>query len=193
MDKLLITAALFAFGIWVWSEYFRAIPHLEESGVLKNFKVEAVQPVSATYTVLDKSFIKPNRRVLHQASPFVGSFNDLAYVSNIDILLAIQPLPTTMQAKLQLDQPKRCFQIEGTINTAEQEAIKTHIQHFSLIAANENIANQIRRLKSGQQVHLQGNIVTVQSGTTGQAFQAGIGSKYRAQCQLLKVHAIQVN
>ncbi|GAA5556811.1 hypothetical protein Asch01_01516 [Acinetobacter schindleri] len=192
MDKLLITAALFAFGIWVWSEYFRAIPHLEESGVLKNFKVEAVQPVSATYTVLDKSFIKPNRRVLHQASPFVGSFNDLAYVSNIDILLATQPLPT-MQARLQLDQPKRCFQIQGAVTTAEQEAIKTHVQHFSLIAANENIANQIRRLKSGQQVHLQGDIVTVQSGTTDQAFQAGIGSKYRAQCQLLKVNAIQLN
>lgn len=192
MDKLLITAALFAFGIWVWSAYFRAIPHLEESGVLKNFKVEVVQPVSATYTVLDKSFIKPNRRVLHQASPFVGSFNDLAYVSNIDILLATQPLPT-MQAKLQLDQPKRCFQIEVAVTTAQQEAIKTHVQHFSLIAANENIANQIRRLKSGQQVHLQGDIVTVQSGTTGQAFQAGIGSKYRAQCQLLKVNAIQVN
>ena len=192
MDKLLITAALFAFGIWVWSEYFRAIPHLEESGVLKNFKVEAVQPVSATYTVLDKSFIKPNRRVLHQASPFVGSFNDLASVSNIDILLATQPLPT-MQARLQLDQPKRCFQIEGAVTTAQQEAIKTHVQHFSLIAANENIANQIRRLKLGQQLHLQGDIVTVQSGTTGQAFQAGIGSKHRAQCQLLKVNAIQVN
>lgn len=192
MDKLLIAAALFALGIWVWSEYFRAIPHLEESGVLKNFKVEAVQPVSARYTVLEKSFIKPNRRVLHQASPFVGSFNDLAYVSNIDILLATQPLPT-MQAELQLDKPKRCFQIEGMTNTAQQEAIKAHVQHFSLIAANENIANQIRRLKSGQQVHLQGDIVTVHSGTTGQAFQAGIGSKHRAQCQLLKVNAVQTD
>ncbi|ATO19456.1 hypothetical protein BS636_07175 [Acinetobacter sp. LoGeW2-3] len=191
MDKLLITAALFALGVWIWSEYFRAIPHLEESGVLKNFKVESVQPVSATYMVLDKSFIKPDRRVLHQASPFVGSFNDLAYVSNIDVLLTTQPLPD-MQAELELDKPKRCFQIEGAINNAEQETIKTHVQHFSLIAANENIANLIRRLKSGQQVHLQGDIVSVHSGTTGQAFHAGTGSKHRAQCQMLKVTSIQI-
>jgi len=26
--------------IWLWSEYFRAIPHLEQSGVLKNFALE---------------------------------------------------------------------------------------------------------------------------------------------------------
>ena len=191
MDKLLITAALFAFGVWIWSEYFRAIPHLQESGVHKNFRVEVVQPVSATYTVLDKSFIKPDRRVLHQASPFVGSFNDLAYVSNIDVLLTTQPLPA-MQAKLELDKPKRCFLIEGTINATEQETIQAHVQHFSLIAANENIANQIRRLKSGQQIDLQGDIVSVHSGTTGQAFQAGIGSNHRGQCQILKVTAIQV-
>ena len=191
MDKLLITAALFTLGVWIWSEYFRAITHLQESGVLKNFKVESVRPVSATYTILDKSFIKPDRRVLHQASPFVGSFNDLAYVSNIDVLLTTRPLPD-MQVKLELDKPKRCFQIEGAINTEKQEAIKTHVQHFSLIAASENIANQIRRLKSGQQVHLQGDIVTVHSGTTGQAFQTGTGSKQRTQCQILKVTAVQV-
>ncbi|WP_347474154.1 hypothetical protein ABEF90_02035 [Acinetobacter thermotolerans] len=191
MDKLLITAALFAVGIWIWTEFFRAVPHLEETGVLKNFKVEAVQPVSATYTILEKSFIAPNRRVLHQASPFVGGFNNLAYLSNIDVLLTRQPLPK-MQAKLELDKAKRCFQIKGVMNDAERKAIQNYVQHFSLIAANKSIANQMRRLKSGQQIQIRGDIVTVHSGTTGQAFSAGTGSKQRAQCQMFKVTHIQV-
>ncbi|KGT46679.1 hypothetical protein GW12_23070 [Acinetobacter sp. HR7] len=187
----MITLALFAVGIWIWIEFFRAVPHLEETGVLKNFKVEAVQPVSATYTILEKSFIAPNRRVLHQASPFVGGFNDLAYLSNIDVLLTRQPLPE-MQAKLELDKSKRCFQVEGILNDAEREAIQNYVQHFSLIAANKSIANQLRRLKSGQQIQLKGEIVSVRSGTTGQTFAAGIGSKQRDQCQMVKVTRLQV-
>ena len=69
MQKLLITALLFMLGLWVWNEFFRAIPHLQEKGVLKNFKVEPVKRISATYIVHDHRFVKPDRRVLHQASP----------------------------------------------------------------------------------------------------------------------------
>lgn len=186
MQKLLITAVILMLGLWVWNEYFRAIPHLEEKGVLKNFKVQDIQPISATYTVYEKSFIKPNRRVLHQASPIVGHFNDLAYLSNIDVLLLTQPLPN-LQAKLDFDSEKRCYQIEGEISNRDHEDLKANVQHFSLIAATEKIANEIRRLKSGQQIILTGHLVTVHSGTTGQAFQVGMGSKYRSHCQLLKV------
>jgi len=191
VQKLLIAAVLMALGIWIWAEYFRAVPHLEESGVLKNFQVESIQPVSATFTVLEKSFIKPNRRVLHQASPFVGGFNDLAYLSNIDVLLTRKPLPA-MQAKLELDPPKRCFQVEGAVEAVQQNAIKTQVQHYSLIAANAEIANQIRRLKSAQRIQLQGEQVKVTSAKTGQLFQAGAGPKQRGQCQILKVTAVQI-
>ena len=108
MQKLLITALLFMLGLWVWNEFFRAIPHLQEKGVLKNFKVEPVKRISATYIVHDHRFVKPDRRVLHQASPVVGHFNDLAYLSNIDVLLLTQPLPA-IQAKLEFDEAKRCY------------------------------------------------------------------------------------
>ncbi len=43
MEKLLATAAVFALMLWIWSEYFRAIPHLEQTGVLKNFQVTPTQ------------------------------------------------------------------------------------------------------------------------------------------------------
>lgn len=190
MQKLLITALLFMLGLWVWNEFFRAIPHLQEKGVLKNFQVEPFKRISATYLVHDHRFVKPDRRVLHQASPVVGHFNDLAYLSNIDVLLLTQALPA-MQAKLEFDELKRCYQLEGPISTADRKFVNTHVQHFSLIAATEKIANQIRRLKSGQKITLTGDLVTVHSGTTGQEFQVGTGSEYRNHCQLLRVTRLQ--
>ena len=190
MQKLLITALLFMLGLWVWNEFFRAIPHLQEKGVLKNFQVEPVKRISATYILHDHRFVKPDRRVLHQASPVVGHFNDLAYLSNIDVILLTQPL-LAMQAKLEFDEAKRCYQIEGQISEADRNFINTHVQYFSLIAATEKIADQIRRLKSGQKITLTGYLVTVHSGTTGQEFRVGIGSEYRAHCQLLQVTHVQ--
>src|SRR5690606_41225650 len=64
-----------------------------------------------------------------------------------DLLLSQSLL--VMQATLAFDKAKRCYQIEEQISQAEAEFLSTHVQHFSLIAANEKIANQIRRLKSG--------------------------------------------
>ena len=138
----------------------------------------------------DHRFVKPDRRVLHQASPVVGHFNDLAYLSNIDVILLTQPLPV-MQAKLEFDEVKRCYQLEGQTSKAESNFVNTHVQHFSLIAATEKIADQIRRLKSGQKITLTGDLVTVHSGTTGQEFRVGTGSEYRAHCQLLQVTHLQ--
>src|SRR5690606_10013373 len=190
MQKLLITALRFMLGLWVWNEFFRAIPHLQEKGVLKNFQVEPVKRISATYILHDHRFVKPDRRVLHQASPVVGHFNDLAYLFNFDVILLNQPL-LAKQAKLEFDEAKRCYQIEGQISEADRNFINTHVQHFSLIAATEKIADQIRRLKSGQKITLAGDLVTVHSGTTGQEFRVGIGSEYRAHCQLLQVTHLQ--
>jgi len=62
MDKLIIAAALFALGLWIWSEYFRAIPNLEQAGVLKNFQVESIEPHQAEYRVLAKQYYGPERR-----------------------------------------------------------------------------------------------------------------------------------
>lgn len=86
----------------------------------------------------DHRFVKPDRRVLHQASPVVGHFNDLAYLSNIDVLLLTQPLPA-IQAKLEFDEAKRCYQLEGQTNKAERDFVNTHVQYFSLIAATEKL------------------------------------------------------
>ena len=105
-------------------------------------------------------------------------------------LLLTQPLPA-MQAKLEFDEAKRCYQLEGQTNKAERDFVNTHVQYFSLIAATEKIADQIRRLKSGQKITLTGDLVTVHSGTTGQEFRVGTGSEYRAHCQLLQVTHVQ--
>lgn len=89
MEKLLATAAVFALMLWIWSEYFRAIPHLEQTGVLKNFQVTATQAFSGEYLLLDKRYYSASSRTLHPAAPtVVGGFQDLAYVSNIDLLLS---------------------------------------------------------------------------------------------------------
>lgn len=190
MKQLSIALALFCVLLWSWAEFFRAIPHLQESGVLKNFKLSSVAAFQTEVTVLNKCFVKPQRQVLHQASPYVGHFNDLAYVSNIDVLVTQKSLPN-MSAKLTFDQPRRCFKVEGQLSAAEQAVIQQQVQHLSVIAANAQIANQIRRLKAGQRIQLQGDIVHVHSVKSGQAFWVGIGSAYAAQCVLLRITHIQ--
>ncbi|MQW92404.1 hypothetical protein GFH30_11530 [Acinetobacter wanghuae] len=190
MDKLAITAALFALGLWVWSEYFRAIPHLEQPGVLKNFKVEVIEPHEAEYRVLDKQYYSPNQRMLHPASPMVGSFNDLAYLSNIDVLL-VQPNVSTVELKqVKLEQDARCFSLEPKESTANLNQLQAQIQNLSVIAANESVANQIRRLKSNQHIKLSGDWVNVHSVKINKAFHVGFGSKNSAQCRLFRVNAI---
>lgn len=86
MNKLIITFVLFALMIWVWSSYFRAIRHLQQVGVLKNFQLKHLDDFSGEYVLLKKCYYSLARRSLHPASSVVGSFNDLAYVSHIDLL-----------------------------------------------------------------------------------------------------------
>ena len=51
MNKLIITFVLFALMIWVWSCYFRAIPHLQQVGVLKNFQLKHLDDFSGEYMI----------------------------------------------------------------------------------------------------------------------------------------------
>ncbi|WP_286380678.1 hypothetical protein [Acinetobacter towneri] len=59
MKQLSIALALFCVLLWSWAEFFRAIPHLQESGVLKNFKLSSVAAFQTEVTVLNKRFVKP--------------------------------------------------------------------------------------------------------------------------------------
>lgn len=193
MNKLWIACAVFALGLWVWSEFFRAIPHLEQSGVLKNFKVTQHGTHQAEYRVIDTRYYSPKRRSIHPASPVVGSFNDLAYVSNVDLLLAPPNLNKSMLKQVNLEQARRCYQVESsTLVAAELEKIRVQVLNLSVIAATQQAADQIRRLKSGQRIVLQGAWVEVESAKTTGYFSVGLGSASAAQCKLFQVNQIQV-
>lgn len=138
--------------IWLWSEYFRAIPHLQQSGVLKNFALETEGHFSGQYQAVAKRYYSPDRRVIHPAAPVVGHFNDLAYVSNIDLLLAKDVFSSSEQAKtVDFEQTQRCyqFQLASTSPLAAQQVIANTL-NISAIAASEQIAQRLRRVKEGQ-------------------------------------------
>lgn len=127
--------------IWLWSEYFRAIPHLQQSGVLKNFALETEGDFSGQYQVVAKRYYSPDRRVIHPAAPVVGHFNDLAYVSNIDLLLAKDVFSSSEQAQtVDFEQTQRCyqFQVASTSSLAAQQVIANTL-NISAIAASEQL------------------------------------------------------
>ena len=189
MDKLIYTALAFVVGIWIWMEYFREIPHLEQQGVLNNFKVEKIEPRQIKATVLDQQFVRPNRRTIHPASPVVYGFEDLAYVSNVDVLLSDSTLPS-LQGRIKFDDHKRCFSVEGAVDAKQQDWLQQHVQQLSLIAANKAVTKTMRRLKAGQKVTLIGDLVTVHSAKTQAVYLVGKGSEYAAQCHLFRVNKI---
>ena len=189
MDKLIYTALAFVVGIWIWMEYFREIPHLEQQGVLNNFKVETIEPRQIKAIVLDQQFVRPNRRTIHPASPVVYGFEDLAYVSNVDVLLSDSTL-SSLQGRIKFDDHKRCFSVEGTLDANQQNWLQQHVQQLSLIAANKAVTKTMRRLKAGQKVTLIGDLVTVHSAKTQAVYLVGKGSEYAAQCHLFRVNKI---
>ena len=189
MDKLIYTVLAFVVGIWIWMEYFREIPHLEQQGVLNNFKVETIEPRQIKATVLDQQFVRPNRRTIHPASPVVYGFEDLAYVSNVDVLLSDSILPS-LKGRIEFDDHKRCFSVEGAVDANQQDWLQQHVQQLSLIAANKAVTKTMRRLKAGQRVTLMGDLVTVHSTKTQATYMVGLGSKYASQCHLFRVNKI---
>lgn len=190
MQKLFITALIFVFGLWIWSEYFRAIPHLEQVGVLKNFNVELLEPYQAEYRVLDKKYYSPNRRMLHPAAPMVGSFNDLTYLSNIDVLLVQPNISDAELSQFKIEQTSRCFDLEAKHGSADLNKIRLHIENFSVIASSDAVAKQIRQLKANQRIQLKGHWVNVRSAKTNKGFHVGFGSPNSAQCRLFQVSYI---
>lgn len=192
MNKLLIAVALFALGLWIWSEYFRAIPHLEQAGILKNFQVEPIEAHKAEYRVISKKYYGPERRTIHPASPVVGSFNDLAYISNIDLLLA---QPETSMAALkswQLKQSKRCFEVNlKDAVQADSAPIPPALSSLSVVASSEAVADKIRRLKAGQRIRIQGDWITLKYVKNQQEFYVGLGSQNSSQCRLFRLNAVE--
>ncbi|ANF82627.1 hypothetical protein A3K93_10770 [Acinetobacter sp. NCu2D-2] len=192
MEKLLITAALFALGLWIWSEYFRAIPHLEQVGVLKNFNVEVVEPHSGTYQVVDKRYYSPGQRMLHPAAPMVSSFNDLAYLSNIDVLLAPKSLSLGSLKGFDFEQDQRCFEvIAQDLSPQQLKSLIPQLLNLSVIAATDEVAAQIRHLKSKQTIQLEGDWVKVNAAKTKQPYLVGFRHKNNSQCHLFLVRDIK--
>lgn len=191
MEKLFITAVLFALGLWIWNEYFRAIPHLEQAGVLKNFRVEMIEPHQAEYRVLAKQYYTPNQRRLHPASPLVSSFNDLAYVSNIDLLL-VQPNISQAELKqVKLEQESRCFSMQTQENSQpDLNKLRTNLYNLSVIAATDDAAKQIRHLKSDQHILLTGEWIQVSSLKSNKAYHVGFRSPQAAQCRLFLLKSV---
>ena len=192
MDKLIYTVIAFVIGIWLWMEYFREIPHLAQQGVLNNFKVETIEPLQLQAMVLDKQFVRPARRTIHPASPVVDSFDDLAYLSNVDVLLSTSTLPN-LNGKLLFDDEKRCFKFEGTLDLSEQNWLQQHVQQLSLIAVNKEVSKVMRRLKTGQSVTFIGDFVNARSAKTSTVYAVGQTSTYAASCRLFRVTQIVIH
>ncbi|MCO8087470.1 hypothetical protein [Acinetobacter indicus] len=194
MNKILFSLAGLALMIWLWSEYFRAIPHLQQSGVLKNFALETEGHFSGQYQVVAKRYYSPDRRVIHPAAPVVGHFNDLAYVSNIDLLLAKEDFSASGQAQtVDFEQTQRCyqFQLASTSPLAAQQVIANTL-NISAIAASEQIAQRLRRVKAGQRIVLRGEWVKVRSVSTGQYFQISHHPIPANNCRIVRVQQLQV-
>ncbi|WP_286413681.1 hypothetical protein [Acinetobacter indicus] len=194
MNKILLSLTGLALMIWLWSEYFRAIPHLQQSGVLKNFALETEGDFSGQYQVVAKRYYSPDRRVIHPAAPVVGHFNDLAYVSNIDLLLAKEDFSASGQAQtVDFEQTLRCYQFQraSTSPLAAQQVIANTL-NISAIAASEQIAQRLRRVKAGQRIVLRGEWVKVRSVSTGQYFQISHHPIPANNCRIVRVQQLQV-
>ena len=194
MKQLLIALTCLALLIWGWNEYFREIPHLEQPGVVKNFQLETRREFSGNFTVAGQRFYSAQRGVLFRASAWVGEYNDLAYLSNVDVLLVQGMLADPQNLKkVEFDQHSRCYEFKLKPNsgfTAEQ--VRADSLNVSAIASNERITRQLRRLKSGQRVRLQGQYVNVQQLKTGQRFVTGMNiPRPRPQCSIVKITYIQ--
>lgn len=191
MEKLFATAVMFAIGLWLWAEYFREIPHLQQAGVLKNFQVTSIEPHQAEYRVLSTKFYSPQRRMLHPASPVIGSYEDLAYLSVVDVLLAEPHVPDVALKQVKLDQTARCFNIQAKDHQqTDFEPYRLGIQHLSLIAETDALTQAIRALKKHQRIQLVGDWVEVHSVKTHKAYYVGFGSAQSQQCHLFLVKQI---
>ena len=195
MNKLIITFVLFALMIWVWSCYFRAIPHLQQVGVLKNFQLKHLDDFSGEYVLLEKRYYSPARGSLHPASPVVGSFNDLAYVSNIDLLLGTGKLSDTLNLKqVEFEQQQRCyhFKFKSTARLSAEDIYADSL-NVSVIANSERVADQLRQFRTGQRVYFTGDWVEVNSIPAQHVF--SVGQNFPAQrqnCAILRVHSLSI-
>jgi hypothetical protein len=196
MKQLLIALTCLALLIWGWNEYFREIPHLEQPGVLKNFELETRREFSGEFTVAGRQFYSPQQRaMLFRASAWVGEYNDLAYLSNVDVLLVQGMLADPQNLKkIDFKQHSRCYEFQLKPNagfTAEQ--VRADSLNVNAIASNERITQKLRRLKPGQRVQLQGQYVNVQQLKTGKRFVTGMNIPLpRPQCSIIKITYIQV-
>lgn len=181
--------------IWIWSSYFRAIPHLQQVGVLKNFQLKHLDDFSGEYVLLEKRYYSPARRSFHPASPVVGSFNDLAYVSNIDLLLGTGKLSDTLNLKqVEFEQEQRCyrFKIKSTTSLSAED-IYANSLNVSVIANSERVADQLRQLRTGQRIYLTGDWVKVNSIATKHFFSVGQKIPVNHQnCAILRVHSLRI-
>jgi len=132
--------------------------------------------------------------VIHPAAPVVGHFNDLAYVSNIDLLLAKEDFSASSQAQtVDFEQTQRCYQFQVTSGSslAAQQVIANTL-NISAIAASEQIAQRLRRVKAGQRIVLHGDWVKVRSASTGQYFQISPHPLPANNCRIVRVQQLQV-
>lgn len=190
MGKLILTFCSMALLIWVWKEYFREIPHLEQAGVLKNFRIESVEPHRERYLVIEKRFVAPDRQVIHPASPIVRGFQDLAYVSNVDVILTTAAFKPA--EKLEFDEVRRCYFSSDPLSDDKKYELSQQTRHLSLIAASAEVAKTMQRLRAGQQIELQGDVVRVYFQDNQRQFFVGMGSTFAANCQLFRVSQLRV-
>lgn len=194
MKQLLGALAALAAMIWVWAEYFREIPHLEQAGVVKNFQVEEQADFSGEFRVLGKRYYGPPRTALYATSPRSGKFNDLAYASSIDLLLGQGQLKNPYLAKkIDFDQKSRCYQFTAEPGAGlTDDAIRADSLSISAVAGSAQAADQLRRLKAGQTVRIQGKYAAVTLRKSQQPFIVGMSiPRPRPHCAIVKVTSIQ--
>lgn len=192
MKPLMLTFAALALLVWMWSEYFRAIPNLQEAGVLNNFQVQKQAPVSAVFTVIDKRYYSAGQNLIRPTAPVAGGFQHLEYLSNMDVLLSPIERAAAIKNQTEWEQHGRCFTLKAKTGADAADLLSEQLLNLSMIAQNEQAANQLRKLKAGLAVQLYGHWASVQSAKTSAIFLPALGHANSARCKLFVLERIDV-
>ena len=141
-----------------------------------------------------RSYYGPLRTALYATSPRSGKFNDLAYASSIDLLLGQGQLKNPYLAKkIDFDQKMRCYQFTAEPGAGlTDEAIRADSLSISAVAGSAQAADQLRQLKAGQTVRIQGKYAAVTLRKSQQPFIVGMSiPRPRPHCAIVKVTSIQ--
>ena len=156
MMRLILTLTVIVLLIGLWRQQYRTIPDWTQSGVRKNFQLERGDALSGQFTVAAKRYYGAGGSVLRFSSVPAGKYNHLAYLSTVDLLLAPEQLPVqSLKDHFDIDQRRRCYALQPK-NGADANSSYAVLINIAAVAADEQVAGQLRKISPGQHIYLQG-------------------------------------